>query len=531
MLLTVLLVGLLTSQVSVHGFTQQLVGVGPLAWMLVVLCFGVEALCSSRRIQICINAEIGFRQALRLNGWYVALVLALPARLGELATVALLHKTSPMSPGAATLSIGLQRMLDVVVMASMAVLLMLPSFDIGILLFGAGALVVILTLTLLWQLESALTLAAAQVAPAARQGRVVYRLVFRFLLQARTWYRRLPRTVYLHAVGLTLIKWTATLAGIVLLLSALLQVNSIVASGATGLFSLGSALPLHGLGGIGIGEYSLAAWLLGQGVTASAAAGAAIVLRGFIIVFGLGFFLLTRIVLDSTPQTSMPQPENLQSLYQSHRRADRSVVANSGYVLRHTFFAEQRWIQSQLGQLDGHLVLDVGCGYGLMTATAARDDERMVVGADLDLVALTQAGLKGLKPVQAEAFQLPFAANTFDVVVCTQFLNQQRPEHLQSLLETCAQLLKPGGHLLLTWRKDEALVHRLAQMLLRLVGSDFARFPQYQHLTSQVVSQARHAGLELQCAHVMRLLHKQPDARSSGRYLGISNLAVFSYEP
>jgi 2-polyprenyl-6-hydroxyphenyl methylase / 3-demethylubiquinone-9 3-methyltransferase len=103
----------------------------------------------------------------------------------------------------------------------------------------------------------------------------------------------------------------------------------------------------------------------------------------------------------------------------------------------------------QLGDLHGRLVLDAGCGGGLVARELAAAGAT-VVGLDRSLgslgVARRAAGTVGaFRPVQGRMERLPFADGTFHAVVAADVL-----EHVPDLPAAVAELarvLAPGGRL------------------------------------------------------------------------------------
>ncbi len=88
-------------------------------------------------------------------------------------------------------------------------------------------------------------------------------------------------------------------------------------------------------------------------------------------------------------------------------------------------------------------VLDLGCGRGGVAEVVWRD-VRLAAGIDPDLPSLTSHRAAGMPVVRGVAENLPFAADSFDVVVCVWVL-----EHLADPLTTSIEVrrvLRPGGH-------------------------------------------------------------------------------------
>ncbi len=111
-----------------------------------------------------------------------------------------------------------------------------------------------------------------------------------------------------------------------------------------------------------------------------------------------------------------------------------------------TFGLDQSWRKgtvAALGLPADALVLDLACGTGDLTRLALRDGYR-VVGADLSAGMLAVNGTSA-PVVEADGSGLPFAASTFDGVVCGYALRNFTD--LAAALGECARVLRAGGRL------------------------------------------------------------------------------------
>ena len=154
--------------------------------------------------------------------------------------------------------------------------------------------------------------------------------------------------------------------------------------------------------------------------------------------------------------------------------------------------------------LEGRRVVDVGCGGGILTeAMAGRG--ATVTGIDMARSPLAVARLH-LADSGAEVEYLQHTAEmlaaeragTYDVVTCMEML-----EHVPSpsaVVEACARLARPGGHVFFSTinRNPKSFLFAIvgAEYLLRLLP---AGTHEYQNFIrpSELEAWARHAGLQL----------------------------------
>jgi 2-polyprenyl-6-hydroxyphenyl methylase/3-demethylubiquinone-9 3-methyltransferase len=163
------------------------------------------------------------------------------------------------------------------------------------------------------------------------------------------------------------------------------------------------------------------------------------------------------------------------------------------------------WING-LVPLHGKKVLDVGCGGGILTDAMARTGAH-ALGIDLATKSLKVAQLHALEAqtpnvqyrevaVEALAEEQP---GSFDVVTCMEML-----EHVpdpSSVVQACAQLVKPGGHVFFS-----TLNRNAKSFLFAIVGAEYVLnlLPRGTHeyakfiRPSELARDCREAGLSWQ---------------------------------
>lgn len=127
--------------------------------------------------------------------------------------------------------------------------------------------------------------------------------------------------------------------------------------------------------------------------------------------------------------------------------------------------------QHTLG-LANKLVLDVGCGGGILTESMAKHGAN-VTGIDMGEAPLEIAKLHGLESSLSVDYQHTtaeeFAAKhptKYDVVTCMEML-----EHVpdpSSVVQACAQLVKPGGHVFFS-----TLNRNIKSYLMAILGAEY----------------------------------------------------------
>ena len=192
-------------------------------------------------------------------------------------------------------------------------------------------------------------------------------------------------------------------------------------------------------------------------------------------------------------------PLERQNAYRDRYRAMRPGWRSSGEQL-------EALVRAHL-KPQSH-VLDLGCGRGGVVELIWRDVE-LAAGLDPDVPSLAEHRAPGMPVICGRGEHLPFAAESFDLVVCLWVL-----EHLESpevVLREVRRVLLPGGHFLFltpNLRNPLLLMNRVAkalpQLQRRIVPRLYGRveadtFPvRYRANTEAAIrAQAARCGLEV----------------------------------
>jgi 2-polyprenyl-6-hydroxyphenyl methylase / 3-demethylubiquinone-9 3-methyltransferase len=163
------------------------------------------------------------------------------------------------------------------------------------------------------------------------------------------------------------------------------------------------------------------------------------------------------------------------------------------------------WIEQAVGKLDGLRVLDVGCGGGILSEAMAQRGAQ-VLGIDLAERSLKVAQLHALESGQSRVEYRAVAAETlageqpaaYDVVTCMEMI-----EHVPdpaSIVQACAQLVKPGGWVFLSTinRNPKAFLFAIfgAEYVLKLLPAGTHEYAKFIR-PSELLRWCRDSGLNL----------------------------------
>ena len=179
------------------------------------------------------------------------------------------------------------------------------------------------------------------------------------------------------------------------------------------------------------------------------------------------------------------------------------------------------WIESLTTGLQGKKILDVGCGGGILADAMARQGAAEVLGIDLAAKSLRVAQLHALetqtphiqyREIAAEALAAE-QPTSFDIVTCMEML-----EHVPdpaSIVQACAQLVKPGGWVFFSTLnrnlKAFSLAIVAAEYMLKILPAGTHEYAKFLR-PSELAYFCRQAGLDVQ---TMKGLQHNP---ATGRY-------------
>jgi 2-polyprenyl-3-methyl-5-hydroxy-6-metoxy-1,4-benzoquinol methylase len=139
-------------------------------------------------------------------------------------------------------------------------------------------------------------------------------------------------------------------------------------------------------------------------------------------------------------------PDNYASSFglQWNRFARTQLDSVSGHpISRDRFFTYSGWAPEDL---QGALVLDVGCGAGRFTEVAQSCGARVVAmdySSAVNACRANHAGNDRVAVVQADIYRLPFKAGVFDRIYCFGVL-QHTPD-VAAAFQALPRMLRPGG--------------------------------------------------------------------------------------
>ncbi len=298
LVLTIVAIVWFASTTDLASFREALGRVGTGALVIFAVCLTVNMVLELLWLSLICGGTNAFRGSLRVTGWYMLATVILPARLGDVVWMYLMHKWLSLPGGRAVFVALYHRLLDFIVASlffAIAVLIAgTESYGGGIWFIATGALFVLATIVL--YLDFFLGLAARiLIGTRKHSGLALLNLLLRQILQVRIWYRhQLSRRLLIATFSIIVLRWLFILFGIsVLIYSTADGLGWQDALFATNIYVYVSIIPLQALGGFGIGEASLAGLLVVFGLPLGIATAISLLIR---VAINIGHFIFWLVV-------------------------------------------------------------------------------------------------------------------------------------------------------------------------------------------------------------------------------------------
>ncbi len=293
LVLTIVVIIWFASATDLASIREALDRVGTGALVILTVCLTMNMVLEVVWLTLICKGRNAFRGSLRVTGWYMLATIILPARLGDVAWMYLMHKWLSLPGGRAVFVALYHRLLDFIVTSLFFAIAVLIAgtgvYSGGIWFIATGAFLVLATLVL--YLDFFLGLAARILMRMKKiNGLSLLNLLLRQILQVRTWYRhQLSKRVLIATFSIIVLRWIFILIGIGVL------IHSIAGSlgwqdtlFATNVYVYVSIIPLQALGGFGIGEASLAGLLVVYGLPLGIATAISLLIR---VAINIGHFI------------------------------------------------------------------------------------------------------------------------------------------------------------------------------------------------------------------------------------------------
>lgn len=134
------------------------------------------------------------------------------------------------------------------------------------------------------------------------------------------------------------------------------------------------------------------------------------------------------------------------SIYEKYGDKWYSTYEDPVAILRAESIAITPWVLEKIRAINGSNVLDIGCGGGFLSNELGMNGLK-VTGIDISPTSIKIAAKHdrsgNVNYQVADAYQLPFADETFDVVTAMDFL--EHVEDPKKVILEASRVLKPGG--------------------------------------------------------------------------------------
>lgn len=277
-----------------------------------VVLLAAEGFLTAARFKLLSIRRTSYSACVRASGWYVLLLLALPARLGEVAGVGTMVRYMGQRTGDSIVNLFLQRVFDVLTLGAMfcgVCVQSLAGAQLGVALVSVVTIMASLVLGVIF-LADILSFVAGNLV--RYRDKRIGRTILRVLLQARrSIHHHLDFKTTLKLISLTIAKWLFILTAIACVVVAVAPALSTSTALGVGIaYNLAAVIPLQTIGGAGISEVVLLSSFKWLGYTTALGASLAIAIRLALLVGPIFFGLCVLIYFEVFRLGSEPQEFN-----------------------------------------------------------------------------------------------------------------------------------------------------------------------------------------------------------------------------
>lgn len=154
---------------------------------------------------------------------------------------------------------------------------------------------------------------------------------------------------------------------------------------------------------------------------------------------------------------------NWKQYFDQKAQTHGASVKSSDYFDDASFFMQRDSTLRWLGELQGKVILDAGCGVGAFSEPLVRDNT--VYGVDFSVKSLEYAAARGLCAMTGDLTALDFEDGKFDVVLCIGVI--QLIEQYIPVIKELARVTKPGGTLLVQTLHRGSVQRKLLRLFER----------------------------------------------------------------
>jgi uncharacterized membrane protein YbhN (UPF0104 family) len=297
-LVTALFIVWFATTVDSETLTSAIAGASPAVVLAAMALLAINGLLAVLWLVVITRRRHSLGSAFEVIGWQMLAASILPARLGDLAWIYLIHQKLKIAPGRAVFIVFYHRLLDFVVAS---VFFLVSILLVGTDLLGAniGLLagsVLALLIGIVAALGPLLTLGARLLlwADETFDNRLT-RILLGQILHVRVWYRHgLPKMLLWVTFAIIAARWLAILAALSLLIHAMAgPLGWIDSAFLSNVYIYLSIIPLQTFGGFGVGEAGLAWVLTLYGLGLGKASAISLLIRIVINLLHVGFWLVT----------------------------------------------------------------------------------------------------------------------------------------------------------------------------------------------------------------------------------------------